>query len=270
MKKVLRKNISIFFIVLSLLSASWGILSAPQPAEAQWAVEDILKLPTDILEQNIFPTITDIVKGFTISFAYQDLLKWISGEGGGKPAFITNFDQWLYDKADIAASQFLDQTLGDAYNVLCTGINVNLALYWKPQFEETKFDVPKCTLSEIQQRFENPGTQWVDFQATLTGTNSDAGYLFATLDLANQKQAEETFKNFTEAIAGQGYVSEDEDGNIKTPGSSIADLVNAGTQSLYDVGTNSTGWFNFVGPLIEAAIQGALKKGFNQFNQLNL
>lgn len=263
-KKNKRKVLASLFVAITLFSTIYGILMKPQPAKAIWTVADILGPLENINEHTIYSALEDVVKTFVIKFTYNDIIKWISGEKSGKPAFISDFDDWLFKQADEAASQFLEQMLGVAYQTLCTGINVNLALFWKTQFDVAYY-VPKCTLSQIQQRFQNPGTEWVDFQASLNDSNNDAGYLFQVYSKADQKKRDIQFQKTITAISGQGYASveKDKDGKeiVKTPGSAIAGLVNASQKAPFDIVTSSNSWTQISTGLMQAIIITTLQRG---------
>jgi hypothetical protein len=268
-----KKFLATLMIVVSIFAGSWGVLMKPKPVDAQWVVADVT-LPTwDSIWDQVRPAITSTIKSFVVKFAYGDLMKWISGENGGKPAFITDFDDWLYKQADVAASSFLEQTLTTTYKTLCTGLNANLALYWKSEFDQSYY-TPTCTLSKIAQRFQNPNTEWVDFQASLSDSNTDSGFLFEVFSKAQDEQDKVTYENTVKAISGQGYSSETKDPKTgkkitKTPGAQISSFVNASVNSLYAGATTSEAWQDFFGPIIDASIQGALKRGVNTFNSLN-
>lgn len=266
-KQTQRKIITHFFIAITIFFSVYGILMKPQPAKA-WPVVDTFAPTWDEIWQLIQPAITDTVKTFVIRFAYEDVLKWVSGEKGGKPAFITDFDDWLFKQADLAGSQFLEQTLGDAYKTLCTGINVNLALYWKPQFD-IEYYIPECRLSEIQRRFQNPGTEWIDFQAYLVDSNNDSGYLFEVYSKAQERKESVQLTNVTQAIAGNGFVKtvKNIEGKdiVQTPGAVISDLVSASQQASYDVITNSDAWTldNVSSALLQGLVLATMKRGLN-------
>lgn len=268
-----RKGIATLCIAIAVFACSWGVLMKPKEADAQWVVADVTLPAWDTIWDQVKPAITNTIKSFVIKFAYGDLMKWISGEKGGKPAFITDFDDWLFKQADFAASSFLEQTLGNAYRTLCTGINVNLALYWKSEFD-TDYYTPTCTLSQIQQRFENPGTEWVDFQASLSGSNTDSGFLFEVLSKAEEERSQIQYENMVKAITGNGFISEETDPTTgkkitKTPGAQIKSFVDASIGAQFQAVVGSEAWTDFFGPLIDASIQGALKRGVNTFNSLN-
>lgn len=268
--KTKRKFLVYLFVFLAVFSTTWGILMKPKPVEAAWPVANILQGIIDTVEAKVFPTIVQTIKQFVVKFAYNDLMKWISGEKGGKPAFITDFDDWLFTQADWAASSVLEQVAGTGFTAFCTGINANLSLYWKPLFEN-KYYQPKCTLSQIQQRFQNPGTKWVDFQASLNGSNNDIGFLFEVFSKASETKDDLTLQHFLQGITGYDKSIKDKDGKEKvlTPGAQISAFVNGGVNSIWSGATNSDAWQDFFGPLIDASIQGALKRGVNTFNSLN-
>lgn len=263
-KKSIRRFLAQFFIFLVLFSTSAGILMRPQKAEAQWVVWDAAVQVWDTIKQEIFPIITDTVKIFVIQFVYQDILDWISG-AKDKPAFITDFDEWLFQSADIAVSNYLEDTLGDAFTVLCTGIDVNLALYWKKDYEH-RYEVPECKLSEVAARFENPGTQWVDFGLSYEDANSDTSYLFTVWELSQEKKTDSQVQQAIEAVSGNGFVVK-ENGKIKTPGAVVQEYVNDALGATIGVQVNSEAWASFVEPLINAATVRLMREGINQFNE---
>lgn len=241
----------------------------PQPAKA-WPVVALNIPPWDEIKHDIWPVIEKTVKTFIIKFTYNDIIKWIAGEKSGKPAFISDFDDWLYRQADAAASQFLEETLGTLYKTLCTGININLALYWRPQFD-VQYYIPQCTLSQIQRRFQNPGTEWVDFQLYLDDSNNDAGFLFQIYSKAQEKRNAIEYQHTITALSGQGYAktTKDKDGKeiVETPGSAIAGLVGAAQKAPFDIITSSAGWDEIGSTLLSAIVIATLQRGVKTVRQ---
>src|SRR3989344_4576398 len=218
------------FVVLTLLTIVMGSFPAPfslQPQTAQaggWPVIDWTAILQSIKEFKF--DIMKYAEEFALETLKQRLLDmmvdqiifWI--QGGGKPKFVTDWDGFLRDAANIAAGDFAKQ-LGLGF--LCKPFNFQVQISLLPT---TRFSRPyDCTLDQITDNIDNfyqnfRSGGWVTYVGSLQPRNNYFGAsLLAEADLEDRKlNAQAAAQN--EALAGGGFTSVkscNEDGSNSGP-----------------------------------------------------
>lgn len=154
----IKKIISSVLIVGTIFSSAGVATSAlvvPQRAEAVWGIVDT---SIDLMQQvwlwiqdHVWDTVGIYLKQLTIAFAQKELIGWISGEKD-RASFVTDFEEYLYDAADVIAGSYLSDLIGDdeIFNQLCNGsFKVEFTLYFQGVYAAEKPIWEGCTLSDV-------------------------------------------------------------------------------------------------------------------------
>ncbi|MFA5888724.1 MAG: metallophosphoesterase [Candidatus Paceibacterota bacterium] len=181
------KKLFIAIMIVSLLS-----ISVPQKVEAQYI--DIMNLAKE------FPldTIATVIGKIMLKKLTAQTVNWINSGFKGKPAFITDSNQFFLDIGDNTASQFLSET---QLNKLCSPFKaeVRLALV-KNYIQEDNYT---CTLDTLKNNYDafisdfskGGWTGWFEMTQTSAG-NPYSAYLAAESKLLttvqNNKARKET------------------------------------------------------------------------------
>lgn len=153
----------------------------------------------------------------------QNIVEWIRSPGGNYGTFfsggtegslfVTNVDQFLLDAADNAASVFLEQYYGDAWNQLCTPfrlqVGLGLSRSYGRDYGSYKFQA-KCTIQDIvanvedfYESFENGG--WEAWLSTALYANNPWGSLTLGREVSRSMQSRASSANLYDFIAGQAF-----------------------------------------------------------------
>ena len=140
-------------------------------------------------------------------------VNWINSGFEGSPAFITDFDGFLKNQADIIVGEYI---YGSKLNFLCSPFSLDiknaLAIqYFEGQGQEYQ---PRCTLSEVTDNIDGAindlDREWdwdVWNSITQTSTNNPFGqYIEASIAISNDI-TDEKDKEITKLNWGDGFLS---------------------------------------------------------------
>ncbi len=211
----------------------------PGSSDSPVSIADINSVPTNdtnskkIFWKNVFDFSTklagQILKKVLLDRMVDSVIAWINRDGQG--SIIEDWDAFI-DEAGQAAVGDLAKSLGAGF--LCGPINfqVNLALVDPGPFSQAA----TCTLDQITgnidafiENMENGG--FIAYQEQMQPQNNYYGAVLLAWDEANTRRARAERAAQSEAIAGQGFLSQQicdgPDGKCRTvtPGSYVGDFV---------------------------------------------
>ncbi len=253
---------SLHIPIASLLIAAviaGGLLLAPPRARAGIPVfeDNPLMLLTNKVTalstaKDVAQTLYEWAQTFVLTHLKRQLLDRLVDQvvkyvqGGGTPRFVTNWEDFLRNSADAAAGGFLNELAGAN---LCAPFGNRLNAFFGAGgglINTARFrNRAQCTLSDIvanieefYQDFSKGG--WEGYAALWEPQNNIYGsYLMGITELTDRAWlAQEAALN--EAIAGRGFLGDkDSRGNIKTPGATIAGLVEKAAGADFDFIVNA-------------------------------
>ncbi len=256
-------------IAIIAVSVTFGVFQRPQKVQA-WPTENlelgsIFQPIWDFTKTEIFGTIKNTIKIRAIEFARQEIIAWVSGEKG-TATFISDFEDFLIDSVDVATSLFLEDVMGDSYSQLCSGININLGLAFKSEFDH-KYKMPECRLSTLIQNFGNTSNPFDLVSVSFDSEQNDYLYTARVYEVLNEKSSAEVLKKITKVVANQGQVAENPDGTLKSPGAQINAALSEGVASIFNVQVQSDDFKMIIQPLVGALVEGTFKRGINEFKK---
>jgi len=258
MKNLYKKIIS---IVLSFSILGMSFFVQPQKAEAgidlgkivsgvvvsyatcyalTWAASmiavgiDILAVPTgssggktisstELVKDCGLDAAANQIKTQLISGILKSTTEWVKGGYEGKPAFITNPDQFLNEATDRWVAEVIENN--EYTKVLCDGFKTPLKFAINLNFYKKNDDlnVPTCTMSDIEKNIDNAlgdlkyfytggsldaGSYWSSFirTNTTTGGNAYESYLQVSDDL-KAKIGSENEKKLNDINRNGGFMS---------------------------------------------------------------
>lgn len=179
----------------------------------------------------------------------QSILTWINSGFQGSPAFVTDLKQFLLDRADQVAGDFI---YGSELDFLCSpfALDVKIALATTYQEQEHEGFDSQCTLSDVTDNVEgflsgsfNEGGWASWFEVTQNPINTPTGAYLAAEGEMYARIVDEEGRVVRELDWGSGFLSfkvcgdtqvasgEQQDCDIVTPGKVIEDALTVNLQS---------------------------------------
>ncbi len=159
----------------------------------RWIKEDLVKSIRDMLAKRL------------IDYVVDQTIVWI--QGGGKPKFITDWDGFLRDAANIAFDQII-KDVGLAWLCSPFELQLRLLLYpvdrFKQRIECTLDDVVK-NIEDFYRDFEQGG--WIAYQEAWMPQNNYYGQVLIIHDEVLRRTALKVGTAKGEAQAGRGFLS---------------------------------------------------------------
>jgi hypothetical protein len=161
---------------------------------ARWVKEDLVRGLRDVIAKRIIDYIVD------------QTIVWI--QGGGKPKFVTDWDGFLKDAANIAFDQVI-KDVGSAW--LCSPFKLQVQLSLLPvqrfrqRIECTLDDVVK-NIEDFYRDFEKGG--WIAYNEAWQPQNNYYGQIIIIHDEMLVRAAKKTEAAKSEAQTGKGFLSE--------------------------------------------------------------
>jgi len=222
---------------------------------ARWVKEDLVKSLRDVIAKRIIDYIVD------------QTIVWI--QGGGQPKFVTDWDGFLKDAANIAFDQVI-KDVGLAQLCSPFKLQVQISLLPVQQFQQ-RID---CTLDDVVKNiedfyndFEKGG--WIAYNETWQPQGNYYGEMLMIHDEMITRGALAKEAAEKEALAGKGFLSvkkcleQDEEGTcikeeIVTPGDTVGVAVASAITSDTQWAANIQSW---TAALINAVINRVIKEG---------
>jgi len=222
---------------------------------ARWVKEDLVKSLRDVIAKRIIDYIVD------------QTIVWI--QGGGQPKFVTDWDGFLKDAANIAFDQVI-KDVGLAQLCSPFKLQVQISLLPVQQFQQ-RID---CTLDDVVKNiedfyndFEKGG--WIAYNETWQPQGNYYGEMLMIYDEMITRGALAKEAAEKEALAGKGFLSvkkcleQDEEGTcikeeIVTPGDTVGVAVASAITSDTQWAANIQSW---TAALINAVINRVIKEG---------
>jgi hypothetical protein len=209
------KKFIIFLVIFSLIY-SFSVFKETKKAEAfvvecpscsKW-VKDVAQFAKDIArwaKEDMMESMRDVVAKKLIDYIVDQTVTWI--QGGGSPKFVTNWNGFLKDAANIAFNEVVSD-VDAAWLCAPFGPLVKLSLQPAPKFSQQL----NCTLDDVvaniedfYKDFKNGG--WIAYEYAWQPNNNYYGTMLMAYNKLSQKTAEQTEAAKNEALAGQGYTS---------------------------------------------------------------
>ncbi len=238
---MLNKTILTILIFLICLSSGVGLFY-PKKAEAIFGLGDIVFDPSNLGQwvKNAALKTKEIAiqgKGLAIDLAkwawdqkntalkiamakfrkllldmiVNEIIVWI--QGGGDPKFITDWEGFLRNAADVAGATALEELIGKStMNELCYGDwgpRINIALSAPQKFENSitcTFDDIKANFTNFTNNFHNGG--WEAWIKTTEMQNNPYGLYLLTLDEKLERELIAKEAAIQRASAGSGILSD--------------------------------------------------------------
>ena len=272
--KIIAYKTLIIFLTVSVFTS---ILIFPKKTEAGIPVFDSANLGgklTDISEkiarwvkEDLVKSLRDVIAKRIIDYIVDQTIVWI--QGGGQPKFVTDWDGFLKDAANIAFDQVI-KDVGLAQLCSPFKLQVQISLLPVQQFQQ-RID---CTLDDVVKNiedfyndFEKGG--WIAYNETWQPQGNYYGEMLMIHDemITRGALAKEAAQN--EALAGKGFLSvkkcleQDEEGTcikeeIVTPGDTVGVAVASAITSDTQWAANIQSW---TAALINAVINRVIKEG---------
>jgi len=151
---------------------------------------------------------TEILKDQLIHRLVQQIIMWV--QGGGKPQFVTNWQQFLSDAASAGAGQ----ALSEIYPRICQPFQVPIQIAFQNQSVNANIydNQVACTLGnvvnnlkEFYNNFKYGG--WIAYGQVLNPKNNLWGSLIIANDIIAQKAAQKKEAQKNDAQASKGFLS---------------------------------------------------------------
>jgi|GEM_PF-4611541 len=276
-----RKSIAAILIGMMLITTS-----APLPVQAGVWGENIassfLKQVLEVIWQQIKALLFSIAKRVVIELARDAANRLTSGGMNKKPAFITDYKEFLYGVAMDEGLVYMDDLLatylggkgsGLSYAVSTgnlSGLGQNylnyLNLEVKSQFtkDNCKYNLDQYTSNPVRDL--SKGNYRV-LNATVTyPCNNPLGLSLKTRKEVQKKIMNKRELNKTKAIAGQGFTGVEVDGKTYSPGKVIADMTSEANNLGNSLITDSRDLGELIGAAAGAFVNQAMsnmyQKGF--------
>jgi len=225
---------------------------------ARWVKEDLVKSLRDVIAKRIIDYIVD------------QTIVWI--QGGGQPKFVTDWDGFLKDAANIAFDQVIkDVGLAQLCSPFKLQVQISLLPVQPVQQFQQRID---CTLDDVVKNiedfyndFEKGG--WIAYNETWQPQGNYYGEMLMIHDEMITRGALAKEAAEKEALAGKGFLSvkkcleQDEEGTcikeeIVTPGDTVGVAVASAITSDTQWAANIQSW---TAALINAVINRVIKEG---------
>ncbi|MEK9173009.1 MAG: hypothetical protein AAB594_00350, partial [Patescibacteria group bacterium] len=181
--------------------------------------------------------LTEQLKDKLIGMMVRQTTTWV--QGGGKPKFVTNWQEALKDAGNRAAGA----VIAKEWPQLCGSFGplVRIALIPGQRLSGVGGVGSRCTLTKVAanverlyDRFEDGG--WIAYTASLNSYGNLFGSLIETSDRALRESGKAAAAARNKAVAAQGFAPRDTDQSLKTCSQTkvynLEDLANAAGQSL--------------------------------------
>ncbi|PIY58862.1 hypothetical protein COY97_01940, partial [Candidatus Wolfebacteria bacterium CG_4_10_14_0_8_um_filter_39_64] len=272
--KIIAYKTLIIFLTVSVFTS---ILIFPKKTEAGIPVFDSANLGgklTDISEkiarwvkEDLVKSLRDVIAKRIIDYIVDQTIVWI--QGGGQPKFVTDWDGFLKDAANIAFDQVI-KDVGLAQLCSPFKLQVQISLLPVQQFQQ-RID---CTLDDVVKNiedfyndFEKGG--WIAYNETWQPQGNYYGEMLMIHDEMITRGALAKEAAEKEALAGKGFLSvkkcleQDEEGTcikeeIVTPGDTVGVAVASAITSDTQWAANIQSW---TAALINAVINRVIKEG---------
>jgi len=149
---------------------------------------------------------TEILKDQLIHRLVQQTIRWV--QGGGKPQFITNWQQFLSDAASAGAGR----ALSEIYPRICQPFKIPIQIAFQGQSANIYENQIACTLGnmvnnlkEFYNNFKYGG--WIAYGQVLNPQNNLWGSLIIANDIIIQKGSEKKESEQNDAQASKGFLS---------------------------------------------------------------
>ncbi|TSC80298.1 MAG: Uncharacterized protein G01um101429_148 [Parcubacteria group bacterium Gr01-1014_29] len=203
-----------FFILCASSYAPWSVPRAQALASGSIVID---------IEQYIKEYILDILaKAFLKRLARQmvnETKEWLrSGDAfrGGEPLFITNFNQYLFDAADVAANDFLAELFGaKTWNALCRPfrlpVGLGLSQSYGRGFGSFRYKA-RCSITDIVGNLENfyynfQNGGWQAWVASSRYENNIFGLLTITREESRERERLAARENRYDFETGSGFIA---------------------------------------------------------------
>jgi len=272
--KIIAYKTLIIFLTVSVFTS---ILIFPKKTEAGIPVFDSANLGgklTDISEkiarwvkEDLVKSLRDVIAKRIIDYIVDQTIVWI--QGGGQPKFVTDWDGFLKDAANIAFDQVI-KDVGLAQLCSPFKLQVQISLLPVQQFQQ-RID---CTLDDVVKNiedfyndFEKGG--WIAYNEAWQPQGNYYGEMLMIHDEMITRGALAKEAAEKEALAGKGFLSvkkcleQDEEGTcikeeIVTPGDTVGVAVASAITSDTQWAANIQSW---TAALINAVINRVIKEG---------
>lgn len=150
----------------------------------------------------------NILRKNTLNMLVNNIVQWI--QGGGKPKFVTDWNQFLRDTVNEAGGKFILSSPDLAFLCSSFGTELRIALGAVPPFKEQV----TCTLDQVAANINDfyndmrKGGGWDGWLKVSQGSNNVFGAYF---DVQGEKMAREATAReaaTNEAVAGSGFLGD--------------------------------------------------------------
>ncbi len=290
--KFQQKNKSRKFIAAFLISVVLVTTSAPLPVRAGVWGESIagefLGFALKTIWEQIKAILFGIAKRVAVGIARDQANRLTSGGMDKKPAFITDYRQYIFsaaiDEGLLYMDDLLTQTMGgkgSVLNYVASGGSIQSLgkQYMSLLNSEVKsaFVADNCKYN-LDQYTSNPLSSIAkgDFRvlnATVTfPCNNPLGMTNRTRVNVQRNVAARQKQNEIEAIVGKGFTGiKDKNGKTISPGSVIADLTSSAQELPFQLITGSKEWGELLssaaGAFVNQALSNLYQKGFEDVSK---
>ena len=287
MKSGFLKILTIFLLVAVLMG---GLVFVKKAEASGMPVVDAAHIGTTIIqtikegaiwfEEQFGVSLRDVIAKRIIDMIVDQTVEWI--QGGGEPKFVTDWNGFLKDAANIAMDQVIkDVGLAPLCKPFKLRVNISLLPVKRfPQRIECMFDDIVKNIEDFYEDFENGS--WIAYSAAWEPQNNYFGVMLMAHDEMLRKQGEAVAAATNEAVSGKGFLGDkkcvqwgertitDADGNtyrergecikeeIITPGDTIGATVARAVTSDIEWAANIQSWTS---ALVNAVINRLITEG---------
>lgn len=250
---VWRKRIATFFI------AGFLIAAVPRPAYA-WG--DYMGNAFGSFMDYMFATIDGLLRGIVKKIAVELAVRTankVTGNGNkNSPSFITDYKRYIYDialnESLVFADNFLTETLGGkvsglVYTAASGGLQSLGRNYMNYLAGEARNELNKGYCQYSLDQFSNDPIKdlglgnWRVLNAIVANPcNNPAGYTNQVKQAFQQDLQRRAELARTKAIASQGFIGTEKNGQVTAPGVILKDLISKAQGTAFDLITQATGW----------------------------
>lgn len=170
------------------------------------AVAQLIKQNLSSITSWLRKLATEILKDQLIHRLVQQTIRWV--QGGGKPQFVTNWQQFLSDSASAGAGQ----ALSEIYPRICQPFQVPIQIAFQSQSANIYDNQVTCTLGNVVNNLKEfynnfKYGSWIAYGQVLNPQNNLWGSLIIANDIIIQKGSEKKESEKTDAQASKGFLS---------------------------------------------------------------
>jgi hypothetical protein len=243
-----------FFVTLVVVGS--GTFMVPKKAEAVFGIGDITFDPTNLVQNTIAASQSLVTAGLLSSLQLKELtldgiawslakkvlaqttrsiIDWINSGFQGKPAFITDLDEYLFNAADEVATDFI---AGENFSQLCKPLQMPVRFILDLSYRRARSfqERSQCTISKaitnignsVENSFEDGFRSW--FEITTNPYNNIYGATVFSASAMRQQIEQDAENKKRESDWSNGWLSVKDCSSgkcvIVTPGNVISEYLN--------------------------------------------